>query len=140
MDLNKISVNSDGNWKGPEQNDYSIINGKLDVEVCFKEIEDFIISKIEKHSYIVGCVAWLTNKNIYISVNSSIPKYALKQRVPTDINSGVIIFKNTNWSQTFLHNIITNIEVKKYWNNSFAENIVLKQLVCIKEVTVGRKK
>jgi len=64
MDLNKISVNSDGNWKGPEQNDYSIINGKLDVEVCFKEIEDFIISKIEKHSYIVGCVAWLTNKNI----------------------------------------------------------------------------
>ena len=62
MDLNEISVND---AEGPGvQNDYSIINEKSDVEVCFKNIEEFIISKIEKHSYIVGCMAWLTNENI----------------------------------------------------------------------------
>jgi hypothetical protein len=47
-----------------EQTDFSCIGDNKDIEVYFKNIENIICEKIKKHKYIVGCVAWLTNKKI----------------------------------------------------------------------------
>lgn len=42
-----------------------------DIEVCFQNIESFIIAKIKEHSFALGCMAWLTNKNILRALNST---------------------------------------------------------------------
>jgi len=47
-----------------KQTDFSCIGNNKDIEVYFKNIENIICEKIKKHRYIVGCVAWLTNKKI----------------------------------------------------------------------------
>ena len=47
-----------------KQTDFSCIGNNKDIEVYFKNIENIICEKIKKHKYIVGCVAWLTNKKI----------------------------------------------------------------------------
>lgn len=68
MNLNKISIYKDEvyprNSGYYEQEDFSIIDEKSNIEVFFKNIENNIINKIKKYKNVIGCVAWLTNENI----------------------------------------------------------------------------
>jgi hypothetical protein len=62
MNLNEILTNdADGDGK---QKDFSTKGENNEIEVYFKNIEKTIINKIKQYKYVVGCVAWLTNKNI----------------------------------------------------------------------------
>ena len=63
--LNDVKVEDESSTMGKkEQTDFSCIGDNKDIEVYFKNIENIICEKIKKHKYIVGCVAWLTNKKI----------------------------------------------------------------------------
>ena len=63
--LNDVKVADESSTMGKkEQTDFSCIGDNKDIEVYFKNIENIICEKIKKHKYIVGCVAWLTNKKI----------------------------------------------------------------------------
>ena len=62
--LNNVKVNDDSREGVTNQTDFSCIGDNKDIEVYFKNIENIICEKIKKHKYIVGCVAWLTNKKI----------------------------------------------------------------------------
>jgi hypothetical protein len=62
--LNNVKVNDDSHTGKINQTDFSCTGDNKDIEVYFKNIENIICEKIKKHKYIVGCVAWLTNKKI----------------------------------------------------------------------------
>lgn len=46
------------------QNNYHSILINSNVQPYFEKLEEHLIGYIEKSSYVVGCVAWLTNQNI----------------------------------------------------------------------------
>lgn len=62
MNLNNILVKDGCEMKS--QNNFSNKGINNDIEVYFKNIESIIIEKIKKYNNVIGCVAWLTNKNI----------------------------------------------------------------------------
>lgn len=66
INLNEIKVPTDGDDISPDgkQNDFSLIDENENIEVYFKNIEYQIINKIKKYDSVIGCIAWLTNKNI----------------------------------------------------------------------------
>lgn len=59
--LNKIGIPTDTSDEEPLR-DYSLISGN--VEVVFRGLEERLIREIQASDIVVGCVAWLTNKNI----------------------------------------------------------------------------
>jgi hypothetical protein len=62
QNLNEIIPSNDGDSR--EAFLFSTANSSGTMEVYFEDIEDVIISKINKYSVIFGCVAWLTSEKI----------------------------------------------------------------------------
>jgi hypothetical protein len=69
--LNDVKVNDDSHTGKINQTDFSCTGDNKDIEVYFKNIENIICEKIKKHKYIVGCVAWLTNKKILTELSKN---------------------------------------------------------------------
>lgn len=59
MNLNHLEIPSDDEQKDLPQNVHS-----ANMSCYFQNLEQELIQKIEQYPIIVGCVAWLTNKNI----------------------------------------------------------------------------
>ncbi len=68
-----------------------------DVHICFNNIENIIIDKINKYDVIIGCVAWITNKNI---LNALLQKSTVMIVVQEEDyllpDNNTIFYKNSN--------------------------------------------
>lgn len=52
--------------------DYSVISKNREINVYFKNLENHLIEHIKEADIVVGCVAWLTNKEILTALNTRI--------------------------------------------------------------------
>lgn len=63
-DLNKTIIESDGNYDDPDTFQDYHITANAEVKVYFRDLEQHLISNIQKYPCVIGCVAWMTNKQI----------------------------------------------------------------------------
>ncbi len=62
INLNEFKIQTDG--KSVELQDYSVHNIESQVSAIFRNQKEFLIERISYYSFIVGCIAWLTDFDI----------------------------------------------------------------------------
>ena len=80
-DLNKqrLRLSYDAGWQAT-QKDYSTSGVSSHVSVHFKNLENSLVSLIEKADVVVGCVAWLTNERILQSLSHKLAVSIIVQK------------------------------------------------------------
>lgn len=74
INLNEFKIQTDG--KPVELQDYSVHNFESQVSAIFRNQKEFLIERISHYSFIVGCIAWLTDFDI-IRALSKVDKVAI---------------------------------------------------------------
>jgi hypothetical protein len=126
MNLNEEEILTDGN-PAPEDRtlaDNSCIAQDHSTEVYFRNIERILIQKIQNADIILGCVAWLTNKDIIDSMSN-------KKAVSLVVQKEDFLRPDSNWDQRdnwkqWLQNLYAKLpgdgsEITNRYNHSFRE-------------------